>query len=80
MERYWGFCPRCGICIGLIELNCRIIRCGALVRADGRMEQFPPHASEDVVMELLSMDHVGCGAPLEFDLATQEFIVTTYDS
>lgn len=73
-----GFCPTCGICIALVELNCAIIRCGAVVLSDGRLEQFPPHASAEVVTALLEKPHIGCGAPLKFENGI--FKLGTYDS
>jgi len=76
-----ALCPNCGICIRLVELNCRIIRCGASVKDSDSwtLVQFPPHASLKEIQALLAQPHVGCGVPLEFDPATKTFETTTYD-
>jgi hypothetical protein len=53
-------CPKCGIMIEVLELNCRIFRCG-VYKSNG--EQLPPHHPMEDCMRVASEDLIyGCGA------------------
>ncbi len=54
-------CPKCGIMIEVIELNCRIFRCG-VYKSSG--EQLPPHHPMEECLKVVSEDLIyGCGSP-----------------
>lgn len=54
-------CPHCEQPCEIIELNCRIFRCGMYKH---NYEQIPPHSSKEVCDELKKRDVIfGCGKP-----------------
>jgi len=58
-------CPHCEQKIEVIELNCRIFRCGIL-KAD--YKQIDPHLSKTECDELKKHDKIyGCGGPFRVD-------------
>ena len=58
-------CPSCGISIEVLEINCRIFRCGVLKTT---MEQIPPHSSKEECDKYVKEDLIyGCGKPFYFD-------------
>jgi len=61
-------CPHCNTTIEIIELNCRIFRCGIL-KSTG--QQIDPHLSKEHCDRLVERDEIyGCGKPFKVD--TQE--------
>ena len=66
-------CPNCGITIEVLEINCRIFRCGVL---KATMEQIPPHSSKEDCDRFIKDELIyGCGKPFYFDGTN----TTTYD-
>ena len=56
-------CPNCGIFIEVLELNCKIFRCG--VYKDSYI-QIPPHLPEPDCIRLVQEDLIyGCGRPFQ---------------
>jgi hypothetical protein len=53
-------CPHCYQLIEVIELNCRIFRCG-IIKAT--YEQIPPHATKDECIKYLNDGIYGCAKP-----------------
>ena len=54
-------CPHCNIMIEIIELNCKIFRCGIY---KNNFQQIDPHMSENECNELLKNDSIfGCSKP-----------------
>jgi hypothetical protein len=57
------FCPHCGQACEILELNCRIFRCGVF---KGTMLQLDPHAPKQVCDALVSSGQIhGCGKPFK---------------
>jgi hypothetical protein len=58
-------CPNCNVTIEVLEINCRIFRCG-VIKATG--EQIPPHSSKEDCEKYVKEDLIyGCGKPFYFD-------------
>jgi len=58
-------CPHCAQNIEIIELNCRIFRCGVLKK---NYKQIDPHLSKDNCEQLKREDLIyGCGKPFYID-------------
>ena len=56
-------CPNCNICIEIIQLNCRIFRCG--IYKDTYI-QIPPHLPKKECDLLIETDLIyGCGKPFK---------------
>jgi len=56
-------CPHCGIFIEIVELNCKIFRCG--IYKDTYM-QIPPHLPFLECVRLVQEDLIyGCGKPFQ---------------
>ena len=56
-------CPHCEQLCEIVELNCRIFRCGIL-KSDGK--QIHPHAPKQVCDDLKSRNLIfGCGKPFQ---------------
>ena len=54
-------CPHCKIMIEIIELRCRIFRCGIFKNT---FTQIDPHLSETKCNKLIKNDEIyGCGKP-----------------
>ena len=54
-------CPNCNICIEIIQLNCRIFRCGIYKNT---FTQIPPHLPKVECDRLIDQDVIyGCGKP-----------------
>ena len=54
-------CPHCNIMIEVIELNCKIFRCG--IYKNG-FQQIDPHMPKDACEELVKNDSIfDCGKP-----------------
>ena len=54
-------CPHCNQYIEVIELNCRIFRCGVL-KSD--FSQINPHSSKEECVNMKNSDIIyGCGKP-----------------
>ena len=60
-------CPHCNISIEIIELNCRIFRCGILKTT---YQQIDPHLPKDQCDKLFETGEIyGCGKPFRVDVA-----------
>ena len=58
-------CPHCDQLILIIELNCRIFRCGIL-KSNG--EQINPHSNKNICDDLSTNNLIyGCGKPFRID-------------
>ena len=58
-------CPNCEISIEVLEINCRIFRCGVIKET---MEQINPHSSKEECDQYVKNDLIyGCGKPFYFD-------------
>jgi len=54
-------CPTCGVTVEVVELNCKIFRCG-IFKATG--QQLNPHAPKQECDRAKQMDLIhGCGSP-----------------
>ena len=54
-------CPNCGQFSEIIELNCRIFRCGVFKH---NLIQIPPHETKEICDDLKLRDVIfGCGKP-----------------
>jgi len=58
-------CPHCQQLIEIVELNCRIFRCG-IYKNNG--QPIPPHASRQECDQFIVRDEIfGCGKPFRID-------------
>ena len=58
-------CPHCQHLIEIVELNCRIFRCG-VYKNNG--QPIPPHASRQECDNFIARDEIfGCGKPFRID-------------
>ena len=58
-------CPHCNQLIIIIELNCRIFRCGIY---KNNFEQINPHSNKSICDELIINNLIyGCGKPFRID-------------
>jgi len=57
-------CPHCQQWIEIVELNCRIFRCGIFI-SNG--QQIPPHASKEDCDRWAQGEIYGCGKPFRVD-------------
>jgi len=56
-------CPHCSQMCEVVELNCRIFRCGIY---KNNFQQIPPHLPEKDCNELKTKDLIfGCGKPFQ---------------
>ena len=56
-------CPNCNICIEIIQLNCKIFRCGIY---KDTFTQIPPHLPKDECDRLYVKGLIyGCGKPFK---------------
>ena len=71
-------CPHCEMYIEVIELNCKIFRCG--IYKDS-MKQIDPHMQKLLCEQLSTNDLIyGCGKPFRVDLNSKnEYISTACD-
>ena len=54
-------CPHCGQFAEILELNCRIFRCGIFKH---NLQQIPPHETKEICDDLKLRDVIfGCGKP-----------------
>ena len=61
-------CPHCNIMIEVIELNCRIFRCGIMKNT---YVQIDPHLSKVLCDKLFETGEIyGCGKPFRVDIST----------
>ena len=65
-------CPHCNITIEIIELNCKIFRCGIF---KNNLKQIDPHLSKNKCDELINNNLIyGCGKPFKVDIINNEYI------
>ena len=58
-------CPHCEQWIEIVELNCRIFRCGVF-KHNG--QQIPPHSNKDDCDQWAQKQMIyGCGKPFQID-------------
>jgi len=71
-------CPHCETYIEIVELNCKIFRCG--IYKDS-MKQIDPHMQKSSCAELSTNGLIyGCGKPFRVDLnGKNEYISTVCD-
>jgi len=71
-------CPHCKQMCEILELNCRIFRCGIL---KGNYTQIPPHSSKEVCDDLKARDLIfGCGKPfIVLDGPNKKLVVVVCD-
>jgi hypothetical protein len=59
-------CPHCSIVVEVIELNCKIFRCGIFKNS---LQQIHPHLPQLDCEKLISEDLIyGCGKPFRVDI------------
>jgi len=59
-------CPHCNQMIEVIELNCKIFRCGV---QKTNMEQIHPHLPREQCEQLVLQDKIyGCGKPFRIEV------------
>ena len=59
-------CPHCNQMIEVIELNCRIFRCGVEKQ---NMTQINPHLCKEACEQLVLQNKIyGCGKPFKIDV------------
>jgi hypothetical protein len=70
-------CPHCKQVCEIVELNCRIFRCGILKTT---YVQIDPHSSKAVCDDLVSKKLIyGCGKPFRItDDASQNVVICEY--
>lgn len=69
-------CPHCSQMIEIIELNCRIFRCGIY---KSNFTQIPQHLSKSECIRLFSQNLIfGCGKPFQIPEQTGIAIVCEY--
>lgn len=69
-------CPHCRIFIEILELNCRIFRCGMLKE---NFTQIGPHLSKEACDALVQADAIyGCGKPFRIPEGASEAIPCDY--
>jgi len=66
-------CPHCQQWIDIVELNCRIFRCGIFI-SNG--QQIPPHASKEEC-DRIQGEIYGCGRPFRVDPCADGSYVAT---
>lgn len=70
-------CPHCGILIEVVELNCRIFRCG--VYKDNSYTQIDPHLPKVQCEELVLNNSIyGCGKPFRIPDGSTEPVICDY--
>lgn len=67
-------CPHCGIIIDVVEMNCKIFRCG-IYKCNGI--QIPQHLSE-VECKALADTIWGCGKPFYYNEITKKMEICDY--
>jgi len=76
-EEQYIMCPHCSIIIEVVQLNCKIFRCG-VYKSSG--EQINPHLPKNECDILLQTDAIyGCGKPFRIINNTSPFIVEKCD-
>ena len=59
-------CPHCNQCIEVIELNCKIFRCGVFKK---NMKQINPHLCKNKCQQLVLENKIyGCGNPFQVEI------------
>lgn len=68
-------CPHCQQLIEIVELNCRIFRCGILKQTG---EQLPPHLPKIECDRLVDAIY-GCGKPFRIEESEQTYVAVICD-
>ena len=61
-------CPHCGIMIDVVQMNCKVFRCG-IYKSDGK--QIPPHLTEEEC-KALGQTIWGCSNPFLYNEETKK--------
>ena len=61
-------CPHCKIMIDVLEMNCKVFRCG-IYKSDGK--QIPPHLTEEEC-KALGQTIWGCSKPFLYNIETKK--------
>ena len=70
-------CPHCHQFIEVLELNCKIFRCGIYKT---NLQQMDPHMSKTDCERLKENDLIyGCGKPFRVDIQNREYVSTICD-
>ena len=70
-------CPNCDIMIEIVELNCRIFRCGIY---KNNYIQIPPHSTREECDRLIKNNEIyGCGKPFRILQTNTKYIIETCD-
>ena len=65
-------CPHCNIQIEILELNCRIFRCGIL---KSNYTQIHPHLSKQECNDLITNNEIyGCGKPFQLTFLNNKWV------
>lgn len=65
-------CPHCDIYVEVLELNCKIFRCGILKNT---LKQIDPHLCKIECEKLVNNNEIyGCGKPFRVDIIDNEYI------
>ncbi len=69
-------CPHCDILVEIVELNCRIFRCGIYKH---NYTQIPPHLPKTECDQLISSSSIyGCGKPFRIEEGTNIPVICDY--
>ncbi len=69
-------CPHCGIFVEVVELNCRIFRCGIY---KNNYTQINPHMPKKDCEELVLNNYIyGCGIPFKIPEGSTEPVECDY--
>jgi hypothetical protein len=69
-------CPHCGIAVEVVELNCRIFRCGIL---KATFTQISPHLPKEECDTLVEHNLIyGCGKPFRIPEGSRDAVVCEY--
>ena len=70
-------CPYCNIQIEVVQLNCRIFRCGIF---KSNYSQINPHLSKEECDNLFNNNEIyGCGKPFQLKWVNNNWIPTICD-
>ena len=62
-------CPHCCVMIEIVELRCRIFRCGVYINTH---QQIDPHLSKEKCLQLSKNNQIyGCGMPFRILLTNK---------
>jgi|LakMenEpi03Aug12_release.lakeMendotaPanAssembly.Ray.scaffolds.fasta_scaffold804379_2 hypothetical protein len=69
-------CPHCSILVEVVELNCRIFRCGIFKET---YQQINPHLSKKECDDLVLNNSIyGCGKPFQIPAGSSDPVICDY--